>query len=45
MEAPVAVEVTMVLRFRDAVDADAFISDVEDEFECDIIEFEQEEVT
>jgi len=39
-----ALEVTVLLRFETAADAAAFRDDVESEFECDIVEWEEEDV-
>lgn len=40
-----AVEVTVVLRFDKPYDANYFREEVESEFECDIVEFEEEDVS
>jgi hypothetical protein len=39
-----AVELTVVLRFETQADAGAFRDDVESEFECDIVAWEEEDV-
>lgn len=38
------VELTVVLRFGDAVDAGSFLDDVEDDFECSVIASDMEDV-
>lgn len=39
-----AVELTVTLRFDDMAAANGFREDVESEFDCDIVEWEEEEV-
>jgi hypothetical protein len=39
-----ATEVTVVLRFEHPADAAGFKDDVESEFDCDIVEWEEEDV-